>query len=279
MIAEATAAYPRFAAALVNDAPLGELVGWVAEGVEEFDAMALARRLEFLAYLVGQAAGAQPSPAAKTAALARVLAQEEGYTADDELAEDPASCLLHRVIDRRQGCPAAIAAIYLAVAERLGWDLVPIELREQFVVGLPSAAGWYLIGPSRAGRRLAFEDCVELLLERYDFPREIVALYLLERLDTPASRDDLLIRLLRDLSSGLIMQHDFAGARAALEKALLVRPWLCLELRNLGVIYQCLGEHDRAVGCWRSYLAAVPDAPDRSGVESAIERLERRTEQ
>jgi regulator of sirC expression with transglutaminase-like and TPR domain len=78
-------------------------------------------------------------------------------------------------------------------------------------------------------------------------------------------------------SEGLksLLRGDTERAVERFKAALKRNPRLNLAHRGLGLAYEKLGQTAKALGAYKRYLAARPDAPDRSSIERRIEKLER----
>ena len=78
----------------------------------------------------------QPSsPRMTCEVINRVLFHEYGFRGARENFENPDNSFLHRVLDRREGLPISLCAIYILTARRIGFELDPIGTPGQFMVG------------------------------------------------------------------------------------------------------------------------------------------------
>jgi hypothetical protein len=90
-------------------------------------------------------------PDTDATALARYLADEQGFHGADELT--PAAALLTDVLDRKRGSPVSLAVLYVAIARRLRVPAFPIGLPGRVVVGIGGGERPVVLDPSRGGRR------------------------------------------------------------------------------------------------------------------------------
>lgn len=74
--------------------------------------------------------------------LARVLARDYRLHVPEDRYDDPENSFLHRVLERRQGIPISLAAVYLFVARRVGLPLSGIGTPGHFLLR---------VGPERLG--------------------------------------------------------------------------------------------------------------------------------
>ena len=78
----------------------------------------------------------QPSsPRMSCEVINRVLFHEYGFRGARENFENPENSFLHRVLDRREGLPITLCAIYILIARRIGFELDPIGTPGRFMVG------------------------------------------------------------------------------------------------------------------------------------------------
>jgi regulator of sirC expression with transglutaminase-like and TPR domain len=277
ILAHATVESPAFAAlAGREDPPLLPLAALVAEGLATVDIALLERHVDFLAYLVQRAAGEAEHPQDRLAALARVLADEEGFRGlPGEDFDDAAGSYLNRVFEARHGLPITLAVLYLAVGERLGWPLVGVDFPLRFLVRYRYGQELLVIDPFDGGRLLTMDDCARLLrpgMERVPEAhlRHLVRLHL-ESLAEPRR---VAVRMLKNLESCFVRAQDYDGARNTIGKLLLLHPDAVGELRDLGEVYHLLGEHAQALDCLREYLAQAPRAADRVLVQQFMHHIE-----
>lgn len=271
----AAVSQPEFAAVAREAHPsLLALAAHVAEGFEAYDLERMSAEVAFLAWLVGRAAGDSTEPRVRVEALRRVLAVEEGFRGNVEDYYDPANSFLNRVLSRRLGLPISLSVIYLAVAGRLGWPLMGIDFPSHFLLRYDGPDEPLVIDPFHGGLVVDPARCAELagsaLAETE--PVERLAMTRL-RLAARATPRRIVTRMLKNLEGVYLQRHDYLPARNVIEKLLLVNPEAADELRDLGGVYHLLGDQDRALECWRSYLAASPGAPDRGYVEAMAARL------
>lgn len=69
--------------------------------------------------------------------------------------------------------------------------------------------------------------------------------------------------------------EDFRRAAVEFEAAIAAAPRWLAPYASLALLHESLGDPEKAVSVLRSYLAAVPDDPDRSRVQDRIDQLER----
>ncbi len=109
--------------------------------------------------------------------------------------------------------------------------------------------------------------------------QRIIALYL--KLDPkPALPEEAKQHMARG-EAAVEMATDEKGleeAAAEFEQAILIVPWNAKVYYNMGVVREKQGQYERAIGNFKSYLLAAPDAPDAEAVRTQIIKLEYKLE-
>ncbi|HHH29806.1 MAG TPA: hypothetical protein ENK57_15880 [Polyangiaceae bacterium] len=97
--------------------------------------------------------------------LARYLGEEVGFAGSSEAFHHPDNIYLHRAIDRREGMPLTLCAIYAFVARRAGLaaELLPFPGHVLLAVG-PSGEGT-ILDPFGGGAVVSREGCLKYLAE------------------------------------------------------------------------------------------------------------------
>ncbi len=130
---------------------------------------------------------------------------ELGFDGDRDSYDNPDNCFLHRVLVRRRGMPAALCALYLLVARRIGLDLDPVPLPGHFLLRFPGPRPLYL-DSFNGGRVLTRKACLRKL-------RELGYGYNASCLQA-SSEEDVFLRILSNLvhSLGLLGRRGEADA-------------------------------------------------------------------
>ena len=103
------------------------------------------------------------SPRMTCEVINRVLFHEYGFRGAREDFENPQNSFLHRVLDRREGVPIALCAIYLLVARRIGFELDPIGTPGRFLIGCFAEKRPFYIDCWSGGRFLELEHLEDRL--------------------------------------------------------------------------------------------------------------------
>jgi len=241
-----------------------------AEEYPQLNADHYLRRLDLLAELVRDRLADETAPLIVLQELSRVLFEEEGFRGNTEAYYDPRNSFLNDVLDRRLGIPLTLSILLLEVGWRLGVPLEGVNFPGHFLVRYRGESANLLVDPFQQGE-LRFEDQAQSLLDRvYGGAVRLQPDYL-----RPASRKDMLVRILANLKNVYLNARDDARAVAAIERILLVRPDAPEEVRDRGMLLARLGRTDEAVIDLEHYLRASPEAPDAQRVRLLIDQLGR----
>ena len=157
------------------------------------------------------------APQAQAAALAQLLAQEQGLSGDIEHYDAPENANLMDVLDRKRGLPVSLSMIYAALAWRLGWEADMVDIGGHVLARIGGAAGGILIDPFAQGQIVQPAE-VQLLLaaQGEGLPSEMVL--------APLSERAALVRLLNNQASRAAAGGDMQRALALYERMTALAP-------------------------------------------------------
>jgi regulator of sirC expression with transglutaminase-like and TPR domain len=217
------------------------------------------------------AADARPG-SAPIHVLNEYLYDEQRFTGNRARYDDPRNSFLNEVLQRRTGIPISLAVVYLEVARRAGVWVAGINFPGHFLVrtaGIrPEGADFLIVDPFHGGALLSESDCRELLRQHIGddaaFDRDLLA---------PATRQQIIVRMLVNLKRLYVRMHSFPQARFVSDLLLTVAPSALAELRDRGLLAYHLQDFGAALRDLESYLRLLPrrlDAPesDASAEES-----------
>jgi regulator of sirC expression with transglutaminase-like and TPR domain len=228
------------------------------------------RRLDVLAERVRDRLGPENAPVLVLDQLCRVLFEEEGFRGNAEAYYDPRNSFLNDVLDRRLGIPITLGIVALEVGWRVGLPLSGINFPGHFLLRYEGEVARLLIDPFDGGR-VRWEDEGQELLDRvYGGMVRMRPEFL-----KPATRSDILARVLTNLKGIYLNARDDARALAAVDRILLMRPGAAVERRDRGLLLARIGRTSEAVADLERYLDFSPAAPDAPRVRSLIEELSR----
>jgi regulator of sirC expression with transglutaminase-like and TPR domain len=187
------------------------------------------------------------------------LYDELGFSGNREHYDDPRNSFLNEVLDRRTGIPITLAVIYLEVARRAGLRVDGINfpghflLRARDLTPADSTTEVLIIDPFHGGALLSEFDCRQLLRQHVGdeaaFDRTLLS---------PATRRDIIVRMLVNLKRLYVRMRSFPQARFISSLLLAVDPSAISELRDRGLLAYHLQDFAAALHDLEEYLRLVP---------------------
>jgi regulator of sirC expression with transglutaminase-like and TPR domain len=207
------------------------------------------------------------SPQSGVKALNEYLFDELGFTGNRDKYEDPRNSCLNEVLERRTGIPLTLSIVYMEVARRAGLQVDGINFPGHFLVRCPQAHSEQLvIDPFHSGALLSEHNC-RLLLQKHvgsevAFSRSLLA---------PATRSQILVRMLLNLKRIYVHMRSFPQARDITELLLAVDSSAINELRDRGLLAYHLNDFSSALRDLQQYLrlAATIEIDDGDRKEQA----------
>jgi len=193
------------------------------------------------------------SPLTCVRALNEYLFDDQEFVGNREQYEDPRNSCLNEVLERRTGIPITLALVYLEVARRAGVPVDGVNFPGHFLVRCAGATGGescgLIIDPFDRGTLLTEHDC-RLLLEQHVGSEMAFDISLL----VPATRSQILVRMLLNLKRLYVRMRSFPQARAVTELLLAVTPSALSELRDRGLLAYHLNDVPSALRDLQTYL-------------------------
>jgi regulator of sirC expression with transglutaminase-like and TPR domain len=205
-------------------------------------------------------------------ALNEYLFEEEGFSGNREQYEDPRNSFLNEVLDRRTGIPISLSVIYLEVARRAGLSVTGVNFPGHFLLRAvtPVVGDELIIDPYHGGALLSEFDCRQLLRHHIGddaaFDSSLMA---------PATRTDIVVRMLVNLKRLYVRMRSFPQARFISTLLLTVDPSAVSELRDRGLLAYHLEDFASALRDLEEYLRlSPPEADEDSEDENQAEESE-----
>jgi regulator of sirC expression with transglutaminase-like and TPR domain len=182
------------------------------------------------------------------------LFADERFVGNRDRYEDPRNSCLNEVLDRRTGIPITLSVVYMEIGRRAGLRLEGVNFPGHFLVRAPEnkAAGResrLIIDPFHGGALLSEQDCRRLLQKHVGtevaFSRSLLA---------PATRAQIVVRMLLNLKRLYVQMRSFPQARDATELLLAVTPSALGELRDRGLLAFHLNDMTSALRDLQTYL-------------------------
>jgi regulator of sirC expression with transglutaminase-like and TPR domain len=186
-------------------------------------------------------------------AVNEYLFEELRFVGNRDRYEDPRNSCLNEVIDRKTGIPITLSIVYLEVAQRAGIQIEGINFPGHFLVRCPKVSNklnrGLIIDPFHCGALLSEHDC-RLLLQRHVGSEMAFSRSLL----SPATRLQVLVRMLLNLKRIYVHMRSFPQARDVTELLLAITPSALSELRDRGLLAYHLNDVTGALRDLQTYL-------------------------
>jgi regulator of sirC expression with transglutaminase-like and TPR domain len=184
-------------------------------------------------------------------ALNEYLFEELLFRGNRDKYEDPRNSCLNEVLERRTGIPITLSIVYMEVAWRAGLQVDGINFPGHFLVRCsdPHSGTHLVIDPFHGGAQLSEHSC-RLLLQKHvggevAFSRSLLA---------PATRLQILVRMLLNLKRVYVHMRSFPQARDVTELLLAITPSALNELRDRGLLAYQLNDVTGALRDLQTYL-------------------------
>ncbi len=214
-----------------------------------------------------------PSPEEMAHVLTKVLAEELRYAGDEDTYDDLDNANLMRVIERRRGLPVTLGILYIYAARAQGWGAAGLNFPGHFLIRLESRDGRRsIIDPFHSGRLMETQSLRELLkLVRQDAAAELESAHY-----KPVSNREVLIRLQNNVKTRRVELNEITGTLEALVSMQMLDPDNANLWREAGVMQMRLGHLKHAVEAFESFVARVPDGPERRKFGKVVQELRER---
>ena len=244
------------------DLALGALV-IASDGRSDITSEPTIAILDSLAERVRLRLDAGDPPSVVVDRLNDVLYRETGFRAPTAAEfHDPRNSLLDLVAWRRVGLPISLAIVELEVAWRIGLEMHGIGLPGHFIVGTRDGV---LLDPAAGGARLRPDDCQALIRRALG---EGVLFH--NGMLRPASKREILTRVLRNLRSAHLAARDWPSALGSVELLSVVEPMDPEHGRDRGLLLGRMGRFGDALAALSRYLDERPDGHDAADVRQVM---------
>src|SRR3954469_10835898 len=193
------------------------------------------------------------------------LYDEQGFAGNRERYDDPRNSFLNEVLDRRTGIPISLAVIYLEVARRAGLRVDGVNFPGHFLLraGQENTSDTdgevVIIDPFHGGAQLSSYDSRQLLRQHVGDDAAFDTTLLL-----PATRHDIVVRMLVNLKRLYVRMRSFPQARFISTLLLGVDPSAISELRDRGLLAYHLQDFAGALRDLEEYLRLAPKSPEHA---------------
>ena len=206
--------------------------------------------------------------------LNRCFFRELGFAANLNDYSDPDNSHLNVVLKRRRGIPISLAVLYLELASQLDLPVRGVSFPYHFLLRVTTPDGDVVLDPT-TGRSLSESDMVELLEPYVANAGESVARALRMLLE-PATRREIVARMLRNLKSTYLQTERWERLLAIQQRLVILLPGSIEEVRDRGFAYARLDYLRPALEDLERYLEERPESEDATVVESQLHELRQR---
>jgi regulator of sirC expression with transglutaminase-like and TPR domain len=204
---------------------------------------------------IDREAGHEAPLEARVDCLRRYLHADLGFAGNRDFYEDPRNSCLNQVIDRRVGIPITLSLVYIEVARRAGLSAEGVNFPGHFLARMldPGVTGPHgravLLDPFEGGTILGEADCLALLRKRVG-----ASAMLDPDMLAPASRRDIIVRMLYNLKRNYVQMRSFPQARAVTDLLVALLPDSPTEVRDRGLLAYHLEDFSAALRDLEAYL-------------------------
>ncbi|TAM02474.1 MAG: tetratricopeptide repeat protein [Paraburkholderia sp.] len=208
------------------------------------------------------------------ATLNQCFFREFGFAANLNDYYDPDNSHLNAVLTRRRGIPISLAVLYLEIAQQLDLPVQGVAFPGHFLLRASLPEGDAMLDPT-TGHTLSESDMVELLEPFVAKAGDSVARALRMLLE-PATRREIVARMLRNLKSIYLQTERWQRLLAIQQRLVILLPFDIEEVRDRGFAYSRLDYLRPALEDLEHYLDERPDADDAMVVELQLQDLRQR---
>lgn len=194
------------------------------------------------------------------------LFEEQGFRGNESSYYDPHNSCLNEVLRQHTGIPITLAIVYLEIGRRLGVEVFGIPLPGHFVAQFRQGGFSVYLDVFRGGRFMSREECQAMIREMGGSISEADF--------TPASRQQIILRMLNNLRGIYVRTRAYTKATAIVDWMLVARPLAAELWKQRGQLDIERGDFAQARRDLEQYLHLSPEAEDRAGVERRIAALD-----
>jgi regulator of sirC expression with transglutaminase-like and TPR domain len=232
------------------------------------DIAAYLARIDQFAVEVTQRCDASGDVFQSIAALNAVLFNEHGFRGNADDYYDPKNSFLNEVIERKTGIPITLSVLYMEVAQRVGVTLDGVGFPGHFLVKCANDGAEIVIDPFDRGEIKSHEELGRMLERLYGRASGLRSEFL-----KPASKSDILKRMLGNLKAIYLKVNDLVKLLGVLDRAIILDPAGAETVRDRGAVYLRLECYAQARTDFETYLRLAPQADDAEAVREQLVSL------
>lgn len=202
------------------------------------------------------------------ARLSEFLFNETGFRGNADDYYDPRNSCLNDVLDRQLGIPITLSVLVMEVGRRVGLEILGIGLPGHFCVGSRVDDELVLFDPFTGGRRLDRAAAEALASRAVGRQVELTDAHF-----APATKAQIVVRMLRNLQGIYARREDWAKALAVIDRLMVVEADAPMHVRDRGTVLVKLGDLHRGASEWERYLTRYPQARDAAAFKEELRRV------
>jgi regulator of sirC expression with transglutaminase-like and TPR domain len=202
------------------------------------------------------------------AALNYVLFKRHGFRGNSDDYYDPKNSFLNEVLERKTGIPITLSILYMEVAQRVGVAVDGVGFPGHFLVKHAQDGVEIVIDPFQQGDIKSRQDLARMLSGLHGAAVELREEYL-----KPASKKEILRRMLGNLKGIYAKANNLVKLLAVLDQAIILDPGAADEVRDRARVYLRLEWFPQARADFETYLKLVPEAKDAAAVREQLVHL------
>lgn len=227
--------------------------------------------LDRLALDAGTRVAAQADLFDRVRALNQFLFEEVGFTGNQDDFYDPRNSFFDQVLNRRLGIPITLSVLYIEIAARLGLPAYGVGFPGHFLVRIGRGDTALMLDAYAGGVALPESELDQRLADLYG--QGTLSIRSHPALLRPATKREILVRMLRNLIGIYRDRGEDVNRLAALTASLTLAPDLPDELRERGLLYRDLDYAPAALGDLRRFVEVSDDAEQIAAVTQIIDEL------
>ncbi len=196
--------------------------------------------------------------------LNRFLYEEEKFAPNTRDYHDPKNSYLNDVIERKLGIPVTLAVIYMELARYLKLELRGVGFPGHFLIRNSEGMTFY-IDAFHFGEILLRADCEGRFLQATGGRIPFRDVFL-----QPASKVEILARMLANLKNIFVEQRRFDRAVETLNWTIAIQPEVPLHFRDRGILLARMECADAALKDLEHYLEHSTGATERQQIEDLV---------
>lgn len=215
----------------------------------------------------------EADPMRKLSVLNQFFYSDLGFSGNANNFYAPENSYVNEVLKTRRGIPISMAVIWLELAQALGLQAEGVSFPGHFLVKVTLPEGLVVLDPL-TGDSLGLDNLAERLApfrphlgEAGDMETPL-GLFL-----QPASPQEILTRMLRNLKEIFNSQEDWQRLIGVMDRLIILNPQALHEKRDRGLAFFELGQLKEARDDLMQYVLALPDASDVPEIQKRLASL------